>query len=313
MQTGGNIVFIGGRDRGLGCVDALIKIGERVSYIFCLKEDPHEKEKYHEQIEALAKQESIPVKVTRSIKAEEDINILRDLNPILIIVMGWRTVIPVEVLNIPARGVIAVHESLLPKYRGFAPVNWAIINGERETGVTLFYLDEGVDSGDIIAQRKIPIGLTDTGSILYQKTKNASVEILLDYLEDIKKGTVTRIKQNEQKATYASSRTPDDGEISWDVSTKDIYNLIRALSDPYPGAFTSFEGKKIIIQKASIVASSRNFVGRIPGRVVGIGNGWVEVLTGDGILKIEELEVEGERLPASKVLRSYRGTLGFKK
>lgn len=310
MQKVG-IIFIGGRERGLECIEALIKKGEQLSYIFCLKEDPHEKEKYYQQIEALAKKQSIPVKVTRSIQPE-DIILIRNLKPMLIIVMGWRTMIPTEVLNIPLRGAVAVHESLLPKYRGFAPVNWAIINGERVSGVTLFYLDEGVDCGDIIAQRKIPIGSTDTGFTLYQKTKIASVEILLDYLEDIENGTASRIKQNEKDATYTCSRTPDDGQIHWGDSSKDIYNLIRALSDPYPGAFTSFEGKKIIIQKASKVASPRNFVGRTAGRIVGIGEGWVEVLTGDGILKIEEVEVEGEKLPASKVLHSIRGTLGLK-
>lgn len=311
MQKGEGIVFIGGRDRGLECINALLKKGETIAYIFCLKEDAHEKEKYSKQIKTLANKASIPVKVTRSIKAE-DIAILRDLKPILIIVMGWRTIIPSEVLKIPVRGVVAVHESLLPKYRGFAPINWAIINGERFSGVTLFYLDDGVDSGDIVAQKKIPIGLTDTGSTLYQKTKIASVEILLDYLEDIKKGTAPRIKQNEEEATYSCSRTPEDGQIIWDDSTKDIYNLIQALSDPYPGAFTYYQGKKFIIQKASKVASPRNFVGRTTGRVVGIGEGWVEVLTGNGILKIEEVEIDGEKLPASKVLHSIRGTLGLK-
>lgn len=311
MQEGRNIVFIGGRDRGFECINALIRAGEQLSYIFCLREETHEKEKYYMQIKAFANKVSIPVKVTKSIKAE-DIIMLRDLNPTLIIVMGWRTMIPTEVLKIPRRGVVAVHESLLPKYRGFAPVNWAIINGERMSGVTLFYLDKGVDSGDIVAQRKIPITSTDTGFTLYEKTKNASVEILMDYLEDIKKGIAPRIKQNEEEATYTASRIPEDGEISWSDSTKDIYNLIRALSDPYPGAFTYYLGKKIIIQKASKYQSPRNFVGRIPGRIVGIGEGWADVLTGDGILKIEEVEVEGEKLPASKVLNSIRGTLRFK-
>lgn len=309
MQKGENIVFIGGRDRGLKCIDVLIKMGEQLSYIFCLKEDAWEKEKYSKQIKTLANKLSIPIKITKSIK-DEDISILRELKPILIIVMGWRTIIPAEVLNIPERGVVAVHESLLPKYRGFAPINWAIINGEKVSGVTLFYLDEGVDSGDIVAQRKISIRSTDTGFMLYQKTKIASVEILLDYLESLKKGTAPRIKQNEKEATYTCSRIPEDGQIIWDDSTKDIYNLIRALSDPYPGAFTYYQGKKIIIQKASKVASARNFVGRTAGRVVGIGEGWVEVLTGDGILKIEEVEIDGRKLPASKFLNSIRGTLG---
>ncbi|MEK7616888.1 MAG: methionyl-tRNA formyltransferase [Patescibacteria group bacterium] len=311
MQKDENIVFIGGRDRGLKCIKALIEKGEKLPYIFCLEEDDHEKEKYSKQIVALAKKHSIPVKVTKTIKSVTDINLLKNLKPLLIIVMGWRTIIPSEVLKIPKRGVVAVHESLLPKYRGFAPINWAIINGEKMSGVTLFYLDEGIDSGDIIAQRKIPIGSTDTGFTLYQKTKTASVEILIDYLEDIKRGSASRIKQNEKEATYTCFRTPDDGEIFWTRPAKDIYNLIRALSDPYPGAFTIYEGRKIIIQKASFTDSPRNFVGRIPGRVVAVGQGWVEVLTGDGSLKIEEIEVEGKKLPASKIFSSIKGTLGI--
>lgn len=304
------IIFIGGRDRGLKCIETLVKKGEKIIHIFCLKEDEHEKEKYSGEILKYAKQMNIPSTLTKSVKAQEFIDQIRSLGPDLIIVMGWRTIIPSEILKIPELGCVAVHESLLPKYRGFAPVNWAIINGEKETGVSLFFLDEGIDSGDIIDQKVIQIGPNDSAPKIYKRTLKASINILIENLDAIKKGDVERHEQDHELATYTSTRIPEDGQISWNNSALEIHNFVRALSYPYPGAFTLYKGEKVIIQKASM-PPQRKFVGGIPGRVVSIGSGWVEALTGDGIIRIEEVVFDkGKIEKASQRLTSIKGTLG---
>lgn len=304
------IVFIGGRDRGLECLKTLIKAGENIAYIFCMPEDKHERKKYYEEIKDLADKEKIPIKITKSIKSVEDFKILKSIQPHLMIVMGWRTIVPKEILSLPKRGTVAAHESLLPKGRGFAPINWSVLNGDKKTGVTLFYLEEGVDEGDIVDQKIIPINNKDTAWDIYLKAKIISVELLMKHIKALKKGTASRRKQNKKLATYYPARVPEDGKINWSWETKKIYNLIRALSDPYPGACTYYKDQKIIIQKALIPKDFLKFAGNIPGRVGNFVEKGVDVITGDGVLRIEEIELEdGQRLPARDFITSIKGTL----
>lgn len=306
------LIFIGGRDRGLECLKFLTKKGVNVAAIFCMKEDDHEYEKYYKQVEKLANRKKIPIKITNSVKTEENIQLIRKLNPVLILVMGWRTLIPKEILDVPKKGAVAVHESLLPKYRGFAPVNWAVINGEEATGVTLFYMNEGMDSGEIIDQKIIHIGVNDTAHQIYQKTKKASVDLIAQHIESLMKGKTLRLPQNDDEATYTCPRIPEDGMINWNCTANEIHNLIRGLSFPYPGAFTLYKGKRLFIQKAILTPNHRDFVGSIPGRVVALGNGWIEVLAGDRrVLRIEKVQEEGgEIIDASVLIKSIKTTLG---
>lgn len=310
MKKGLKIIFVGGRDRGYECVKMLHKKKRTPLHIFCMPEDDHEKIKFFPKIIQLAKDKKIPITSTKSIKNAQSLHIIKGINPDLIIVMGWRTLIPKEIISIPIYGTVGAHESLLPKYRGFAPVNWAVINGEKETGVTLFHLAQGVDSGDIIDQKVVKIGLNDTAWDVYKKTAKASLEILENYLKNLQNGTVKTRKQNQKDATYTAARTPEDGLISWSWNTEKIYNLIRGLSSPYPGAFTFYKNQKIIIQKASIIQNPHNFVGRIPGRIASIGERFVDVITGDSLLRIEEIEApDGKVVKASAILTSIKGTL----
>lgn len=312
MQKSSGIVFIGGRDRGLECLQALIKRGEVILHIFCLKEDIHEREKYYLKIQSLAKKKNIPCTLTTTVKHKESIDKIKKLNPILIIVMGWRTIIPKEILEIPVQKTVAVHESLLPQYRGFAPINWVIINGESQTGVTLFFLDDGVDTGDIIDQITIPISKDETASQIYQKTKQASVNILIKNLDNLKKGSARATKQIEGRASYCAARTPEDGMIDWRLDSIKIFNTIRALSSPYPGAFSLYKNKKIIIQQARLATNQTNYVGRIPGRIVKINKDSIEVLTGDGSLEIIEIETSnGISINAGLYFKSIKGSFEF--
>ncbi|MBE2228893.1 MAG: methionyl-tRNA formyltransferase [Ignavibacteria bacterium] len=193
----------------------------------------------------------IPVKnVTgKMIEYEREIS---DLKPDLILVIGWYYMIPKQIRELAPLGCAGMHASLLPKYRGGAPLVWAIINGETMTGLSFFYLEEGTDTGDIIAQEKIEIKNEDHIDHILLKVNDAALRMIKTYIPMLANGSAPRIRQNEEEATYFSQRKPEDGEINWNRSPEEIYNFIRAQSKPYPGAYTFINGKKITIWNAEI-------------------------------------------------------------
>ncbi|WP_024954308.1 methionyl-tRNA formyltransferase [Sulfurospirillum arcachonense] len=178
--------------------------------------------------------------------------IIKELNLDLILVLGWYYMLPKSTRKLSKYGAWGIHASLLPKYAGGAPLNWAIINGEKETGVTLFHMEDGVDDGDIIAQKSFTIEHEDTIKEVYDKATIASKEILLEVLfEDIK--NIKFIPQDKSKIEIFPQRKPEDGKIDLSKSSIELYDFIRAQSDPYPGAFIETrDGKKLIIEKARL-------------------------------------------------------------
>lgn len=307
------ILFIGGTKRGFCVLKALLEQSENIVGIFAMIEDLHEIAKYSSEIEKLAIKNNIPIKLVKKIDTKCEEEITKKLLPDLILVVGWRTVIPCSVYNYPKFGCLGVHDSLLPQYRGFAPTNWTIINGDKVTGVTLMMIGDGIDEGDIVSQNKVTISDDDTVASLYEKIIDATINIVLKNLPDLKTGNYKRYNQNNKDSSYGCSRIPDDGYIDWSKKTKDIYNLIRGLTYPYPGAFTWYKGKKLIIWKGKIIKNPPKYSGRIPGRVIKICKGvGVEVLTGDGIILIEDVQFEdGNRVNATEVFNSVKVSLGL--
>lgn len=177
---------------------------------------------------------------------------LAAMNPDFLLVIGWYFLIPQSIRNLAPLGCSGIHASLLPKYRGGSPLVWAIINGEQQTGISLFYFDDGVDSGDIIAQESFAIGEQETIRDVLVKAENASINVLKQYLPEIARGKAPRIKQKHDEAIYVPQRCPEDGKIDWRWDTGQIRNFIRAQTKPYPGAFTLLDGKKVIIWDADI-------------------------------------------------------------
>ncbi len=308
---GTRILFIGGTRRGHELLAALFERGESVVGTYILEEDPHEPVRWSDEISTLCGARGVPANVCRRLDAALADAALNGYAPDLILSVGWRTMLPDNVVQGAPLGCVGVHDSLLPGYRGFAPTNWAIINGEPESGVTLFHLSDGVDEGDIVGQVRIPITDRMTAPELYERVVDASVSVVLEHLEGLKDGTAPRIPQDHATATYGCARTPDDGEICWAGSTAQADRLVRGLAYPYPGAWTTLDGRRLTVWRAHPLDLGPAYAGRIPGRVVARGPQGVDVLTGDGILRVEEVQVEGdETRPAAEVLRSVRARLG---
>jgi methionyl-tRNA formyltransferase len=205
-------------------------------------------------IKSLGDKYDIPCIEVESVKGKsinDQVEILEQLKPDIILVMGWYYMVPLKIRNAAKHGAWGIHASMLPKYAGGAPLVWAIINGESSTGVSLFKLDDGVDDGDIIIQQEIPIEYEDTIKEVYEKVTIVSKNILLQALNSI--DIIVPIPQDKTLIEVFPQRNPDDGEIDFSKTSKEIYDFIRAQSTPYPGAFfRTTDGKKIIIEKARI-------------------------------------------------------------
>jgi len=240
------------------------------------------------------------------LRGSEELEEILRINPDLIITAAFGQILPKELLEAPKLGCINVHASLLPKYRGGAPIHQAVIDGEEKTGVTIMYMAEKLDAGDIISQREIPIEETDHTGILFEKLSLLGRDLLKDILPDIIAGTNDRIPQDESKATFAHNITREQERINWSKSAREIYNQVRGLH-PWPVAYTTFHGENVKIWWAKVGDSKAE--GQ-PGEVVKIGKDHFEVATGEGTLAILELQPAGKkRMSAEDYLRGVGSKL----
>ncbi len=212
--------------------------------------------------------------------------------PDLVLVLGWYYIVPTLIIKSVPFGCMAIHASLLPKYRGMAPITWAIINGEKETGVSLFYLEKGVDTGDIVAQKGIVIERADTVGSVYAQVTDVSIKILKEYLPLIARDEAPRIPQDHDRATIFPRRNPEDGLIDWTRSAQQLYDFIRAQTRPYPGAFSYYEKRKLHIWSATSIARPIDIEGN-PGSIVKV-NGKPGVVTGEGVLLLKKYQFDTE-------------------
>lgn len=313
MANDYKIAFIGGTKRGYELLRLLLeKKFKNICYICGMLEDPHEAEKYSVKIEKLARDANKPFKICKKLN-KKDIEDILVTRPDVVLIAGWRTLIDSKLYEYPKYGAWAAHDSLLPKYRGFAPLNWAMINGEKRTGVTLFKVDEGMDTGPIINSKVVPINEQDTANVVYDKIIQATIDVVCESLNMLDSGAITFIPQDENKATYTCPRTPTDGYIDWSKSAVEIKRLINALSPPYPCAYSFNRGKLFKVISCEIPEPQLNYVGSIPGRPVKIyKDKGVEVLTGKGTILIKEIITEdGERMTVDKFIKSIKTTLGL--
>ncbi|WP_419742883.1 methionyl-tRNA formyltransferase [Paraclostridium dentum] len=243
-----NILFMGGHELGAKTLEHLINNNINVVGVVVSKNDND----WYRGVDEVAYKFNLNLYEEKNINDQNFLNKIKSLNLDLIVCVNFDQILKKDIINLPTIGCINTHASLLPKYRGRAPLNWAMINGEQYSGVTVHFIDEGIDTGDIILQEKIKIDEDDYISDLLNKVKNTYPKIVLNAIQSLKNNNINLIKPDLSKGFYVNKRTKDDGKIDFSKPSKDIINFIKAISKPYPGAFLYNNNKKIIIWRARL-------------------------------------------------------------
>jgi methionyl-tRNA formyltransferase len=285
------IIVFGYHDIGVACLQELLGQGANVVAVVTHRDDPGETI-WFGSVAELAAANGIPVQTPEDPNVPAFVEEVRRLRPDLIFSFYYRRLLSQAILAVPPFGAINLHGSLLPKYRGRAPLNWVLARGETATGVTLHYMDARADHGDIIAQRVVPIAVEDTALTLSRKLTAAGRTLLAEMYPLIVAGRAPRVPQDHSAATKFARRTPADGLIDWSRSAWQIYNLIRAVTRPFPGAFTLWGDRKLFLWSAR--PPGERTCEAPPGTILGVRNGGaLEVATGDGILEVTGIQPEG--------------------
>ena len=301
-----NIVFMGTPDFAVPCLQALIDNGENVQAVFTQPDKPKGRgyKMLPPPVKSLALTYNIPVYQPLSLKKGEDaenaLNILKDLSPDLIIVVAYGKILPKEILELPKYYCINVHASLLPRYRGAAPIQWCVLNGEKETGVTTMLMAEGLDTGDMLLKESVAIGDDETASELHDRLSAVGAELLIKTISAVNVGTITREKQEDSLSNYASMITKDMCPIDFSLPAQQIHNKIRGLSAS-PCAATMLNGKRLKIFKSTM--SDKKKYDLAAGTVVNEKD--FTVVCGDGYtVTFTEVQSEGgKRMKVSDFLR----------
>jgi len=297
------IVFMGTPEFAVPSLDMLVKEGYNVAAVVTQPDKPKGRGKKlaAPPVKEYALEKGIPVLQPEKVKTAEFVNELKSINPDLLITAAYGKILPADVLDIPRFGCINVHASLLPKYRGAAPINWAVINGDKVTGITTMYTDIGMDTGDILLKSEVEITDDMTAGELHDKLAVLGAKVLRDTLIELKNGTLKRIPQSNEEATYAPMIQKDIGKIDWSKPAREIHNLVRG-TNPWPGAFTYYKGERMRIWKtrpepdgtdaAAQNGSCRDYK---PGTICRIKKDMLQVVTGDGILDVLEIQFDNGR------------------
>ena len=291
-------------DVGVHCLQALIARGVKVLLVVTHEDDPSENI-WFESVADLARLHAIPVAFPADPNVPEMIQRIDTLQPDFIFSFYYRHLLGKPLLDIPRQGALNMHGSLLPKYRGRAPVNWAVINGERETGATLHYMVAKADAGDIVDRQEVPIFPNDTALDVFRKVTIAAADTLSRNLPRLVDGTALRIAQKEGEASYFGRRKPEDGRIDWSQSAKTIHNLVRGVAPPYPGALTS-----IADRPARVLSTLQEHRAGGPfGRpFLFFGNGRSYAQCGDTkVLRIVQMDLDGQLLNGGRIADAIGG------
>lgn len=243
-----NILFMGGHELGAKTLEHLINNNVNVVGVVVSKNDND----WYRGVDEVADKFNLNLYEEKNINDQNFLNKIKSLNLDLIVCVNFDQILKKDIINLPTIGCINTHASLLPKYRGRAPLNWAMINGEKYSGVTVHFIDEGIDTGDIILQEKIKIDEDDYICDLLNKVKNIYPKIVLNSIKSLECNNLNLIKPDLSKGFYVNKRNKDDGKIDFSKPSKDIMNFIKAISKPYPGAFLYHNNKKIIIWRANL-------------------------------------------------------------
>jgi methionyl-tRNA formyltransferase len=308
------LIFMGYHNIGYVCLEALIEhcraFGDEIVAVVTHGDDPRENI-WFSSVRELAFKNNLPVYQPEDPNDPEFVAAMAKLQPDFLFSCYFRHMLKKPLLDLPRLGALNLHGSLLPRYRGRCPVNWVLIFGETETGVTLHYMVEKPDKGEIVAQRKVPITPEDTALTLFARMTAAAGELMKEIYPALRAGTAPRLQQDQRQASYFGGRGPQDGLIDWQKPSQEIYNLVRAVTHPYPGAFTTLKGRKLFIWWGRPLAAQA--AGEAPGQITAClpGEGLL-VAAGNGDFLITQAQWEGEPEFLGPVLGTWRDLVGQK-
>ena len=296
-----NIVFMGTPQFAVPCLGKILEAGYPVSGVFTQPDKPKGRGKAVQMTPVKEEALSRGIAVYQPVKVREPefIQVMKDLAPDVIVVVAFGQIIPQAILDLPPYGCINIHASLLPKYRGAAPIQWAVIDGEKETGITTMQMDAGLDTGAILEQERVTLAEDETGGSLFDKLSAVGSSLILSTLEKLEAGTITLKPQPSEGSTYAGRLTKELGDIDWSKDAVSIERLIRGLN-PWPSAYTRWKGKTVKLWAAkalpqdTIKEMGEHEKGAF-GQIVRCDRHCLTVQTGEGLLDIRELQLEGKK------------------
>ena len=298
------IVFMGTPDFAVPTLTALVEGGHEVIAAVTQPDKPKGRGKsvLMTPVKEKAIEYQIPVYQPVKVRDPEFVDLLKVMAPDAIVVVAFGQILPKVILDLPKYGCVNVHASLLPKYRGAAPIQWAVIDGEKESGVTTMMMDVGLDTGDMLEQKAIPLDEKETGGSLFDKLSALGGSMILSTLKGLEDGTITRTPQGESETSYAKMLTKEMGHIDWTKDAASIERLVRGLN-PWPSAYTSYAGKTMKIWAADVADLPGE---RTPGKIH-VTKNQLFVETGDGVLDVKELQLEGKnRMDTASFLRGFQ-------
>lgn len=299
------IVFMGTPDFAVPCLQSILDAGHEVSAVFTQPDKPRGRKQIltPPEVKALALEKGLTVYQPKTLKDGEALRIISDLGPDVIVVAAYGKILPKEILELPEYGCINVHGSLLPKYRGAAPIQWSVINGDKETGVTIMQMAQGLDTGDMLYQKAIPIGIEDTAESMFDKLAALGAEMLVEALELLPQGKLTPVEQDDSLSSYAPMLDKDTANIDWSKSAEQVHDLVRGLYS-WPIAQTTLNGKRLKIYRTSLCDKTGD-----AGAIISLDP--LTVACGMGSVIVHELQLEGKkRMEASSFLIGHRLNIG---
>ncbi len=306
------IIYMGTPDFAVAPLEAILKAGHEVTAVVTQpdRQKGRGREVQYSPVKECALSYGIPVLQPLKIKEKDAVEELRKYPADIFVVAAFGQLLSEEILNMPRLGCINIHASLLPAYRGAAPIQWCVINGEEKTGVTIMQMAKGMDTGDILLQKEVVLDEKETGGSLFDRLMETGAELIVEVLPKIEAGELTPVVQKEELATYAGKITKDMGNIDFAKSAVTIERLIRGLN-PWPSAFTHYKGKILKIWEADVVSECTNAENPVPGTVIAMDKESFTLATGEGALRIRSLQPEGKkRMSCAEFMRGYEVKVG---
>ncbi len=306
------IVYMGTPDFAVAPLEAILKAGHEVTAVVTQpdRQKGRGREVQYSPVKECALSYGIPVLQPLKIKEKDAVEELRKYPADIFVVAAFGQLLSEEILNMPRFGCINIHASLLPAYRGAAPIQWCVINGEEKTGVTIMQMAKGMDTGDILLQKEVVLDEKETGGSLFDRLMETGAELIVEALPKIEAGELIPVVQKEELATYAGKITKDMGNIDFTKAAVTIERLIRGLN-PWPSAFTHYKGKILKIWEADVVSECVNAENPVPGTVIAMDKESFTLATGEGALRIRSLQPEGKkRMSCAEFMRGYEVKVG---